>query len=96
MHAKTTSTKEMELGAKLGSIIQDTTARENLVNNSAAVLAEVGVQSDLTIYADTADMVHLIIPATVDAARVAANDESYFEELGKLALGSCFYEDLPE
>jgi len=96
MHVKTSSTKDMELGAKLGSIIQDATARENLVNNSAEVLAEVGARSDLTILADTADLVHLIVPAEVDAARVAANDESYFEELGKLALGSCYYEDLPE
>ncbi|GAB4576824.1 MAG: hypothetical protein Tsb0019_02380 [Roseibium sp.] len=96
MHAKSTSTREMEIGAKLGSIIQDAAARENLVSNSAEVLAEVGVQSDLTVYADTADQVHLIIPAHVDAARVAANDETYFEELGKLALGSCMYEEMPD
>jgi len=96
MHAKTTSTTDLELGAKLGAIIQDTTARDNLVKNSAEVLAEIGAQSDLTVFADTADLVHLIIPADVDAARVASGDESYFEELGKLALGSCMYEEMPD
>ncbi|ASP32635.1 hypothetical protein [Labrenzia sp. VG12] len=96
MHANTSTASALKLGAKLGAIIQDSTAREHLVENSAEVLADLGARSDLTILADTADLVHLIIPADVDAARVAANDESYFEELGKLALGSCYYEDLPE
>jgi len=96
MHAKSTTNSELTLGAKLGAIIQDSTARDRLVENPAEVLAEVGAKSDLTILADTADTVHLIIPAEIDAARVAANDESYFEELGKAALGNCFYEDLPE
>lgn len=95
MHTNNSSKSELELGAKLGAVIQDATAREQLVENPAEVLAELGVQDNLTIFADTADMVHLVIPAEVDAARVAANDESYFEELGKLALGNCFYEDLP-
>lgn len=96
MHTKTSSTASLELGAKLGAMIQDSAARDNLVRNSAEVLSDLGARSDLTIFADTADHVHLIVPANVDAARVAANDESYFEELGKLALGSCYYEDLPE
>lgn len=96
MHVKTTSNADMELGAKLGAIIQDSAARDHLVRNSAEVLAEVGAQSDVTILADTADTVHLVIPANIDAARVAANDESYFEELGKAALGSCMYEEMPD
>ncbi len=96
MNAINTSKTELEIGAKLGAIIQDAAARDQLIENPTEVLAEIGVQSNLTILADTADMVHLVIPAEVDAARVAANDESYFEELGMLALGSCFYEDLPE
>ena len=96
MHVKSTTNSELKLGAKLGAIIQDSAARGRLVENPAEVLAEVGAKSDLTILADTADTVHLLIPAEIDAARVAANDESYFEELGKAALGSCYYEDLPE
>ncbi len=96
MHADTTSRTELEIGAKLGAIIQNATARERLVANPAEVLAEVGIDSDAAIYADTADLVHLIIPAEIDAARVAAGDEKYFEELGKVALGNCFYEDVPE
>ncbi|AMN53621.1 hypothetical protein ACP90_15635 [Labrenzia sp. CP4] len=96
MHADTTSRIELEIGAKLGAIIQNATARERLVTNPAEVLAEVGINSDAAIFADTADLVHLIIPAKIDAARVAAGDEKYFEELGKAALGNCFYEDVPE
>lgn len=96
MHANTTSKTELKLGAKLGAIIQDAAARERLIENPAEVLAEVGADSSVTLLADTADTVHLVIPAEIDAARVAANDESYFEELGKAALGNCFYEDLPE
>ncbi|MCK7615919.1 hypothetical protein [Roseibium sediminicola] len=96
MHVKSTTNSELILGAKLGAIIQDSAARTRLIENPTEVLAEVGARNDLTILADTADTVHLIIPANVDAARVAANDESYFEELGKAALGNCYYEDLPE
>lgn len=96
MHVKSTTNSELKLGAKLGAMIQDSAARARLVENPVEVLAEVGARNDLTILADTADTVHLIIPADIDAARVAANDESYFEELGKAALGNCYYEDLPE
>lgn len=96
MHATLTSRKEMEVGAKLGAIIQDATAREQLIESPEAVLSEIGANSDVRIHADTADLVHLVVPAEVDQARVAAGDEAYFEELGLAALGSCFYEDLPE
>lgn len=96
MHANKTSDSELEIGAKLGAIIQDTAARAHLIENPSEALSEIGVASDLTVYADTADLVHLIIPADVDADRVAAGDQAYFEELGRLALGTCFYDDLPE
>ncbi|MCV0428624.1 MAG: hypothetical protein K5905_24465 [Roseibium sp.] len=96
MHASTTSKSELEIGAKLGAIIQDTTSREQLIENPTEVLSEIGVSSDVTIYADTADLVHLIVPANVDADRVAAGDEAYFEELGKAALGNCLYDSVPE
>jgi hypothetical protein len=96
MHADTTSRTEIELGAKLGAMIQDAESRARLVENPTEVLSQIGAKSDLTLLADTADLVHLVIPAEIDAARVAAGDESYFEELGKAALGSCYYEDLPE
>lgn len=96
MHANTTSKRELEIGAKLGAIIQDSTARDQLIANPTEVLSELGVDTDVTLFADTADLVHLIVPANVDADRVAAGDEAYFEELGKAALGNCYYEDLPE
>ena len=96
MHAGTTSKSEMEIGAKLGAIIQDTASREHLVENPSEVLDEIGVKADVTIYADTADLVHLIVPAEIDAHRVETGDESYFEELGRLALGTCMYDDIPE
>ncbi|CTQ62946.1 hypothetical protein [Roseibium album] len=96
MHVRTTSEKELELGAKLGAIIQDPDARNSLIENPTEVLAGVGVKSDVTLFADTVDLVHLIVPAEVDVARVAAEDETYFEELGRAALGNCVYHDLPE
>lgn len=96
MHATTTSRKEMEVGAKIGAIIQDASAREQLIESPEVVLNEIDAKSDVKIYADTADMVHLVIPADIDQAKVAAGDEAYFEELGRAALGSCYYEDLPE
>ncbi|MBO6507701.1 MAG: hypothetical protein JJ979_04330 [Roseibium sp.] len=96
MHADKSFTEEMKVGAKLCAIIQDKDAREQLVSDPAHVLAEAGVNTEVTLLADTADTVHLIIPATVDSTRVEAGDESYFEELGRLALGSCVYRELPE
>ncbi|WP_298820667.1 hypothetical protein [uncultured Roseibium sp.] len=96
MHAKTTFHKDLEFGAKLGAIIQNADERAKLIDDPKAVLSELGAASDVQLFADTADTVHLVIPAEIDAARVAAGDETYFEELGKAALGSCFYEDLPE
>lgn len=96
MHAKTTSKTQLEIGAKLGAIIQDSDSRENLIENPADVLGGLGVSSDVKIFADTADLVHIIVPAEVDRDRVAADDEAYFEELGRAALGNCVYHDLPE
>jgi hypothetical protein len=96
MHAKTTSRIDLEFGAKLGAIIQNSDTRSRLVESPAEVLAEIGAKTEVTLFADTADLVHLIIPANVDAARVAANDESYFEELGRAALANCYYEVTPE
>lgn len=96
MHATVISRKEMEAAAKLGTIIQDASAREQLIESPETVLTEIGAKADVTIHADTADLVHLVIPADVDKTRLAADDEAYFEELGLAALGSCYYEDLPE
>ncbi len=77
----------LALGAKLGSMIQDTEKRDELVQNLAAGGAA-------TVYADTADTVHLVVPSSIDAERM--NDDAYLEELGRRALGACFYEILPE
>lgn len=96
MHAKTTSQKSLEFGAKLGAIIQNADDRAKLIDDPKAVLSNLGVVSDVQLFADTADTVHLIIPAEIDTARVAAGDEAYFEELGKAALANCYYEDIPE
>ncbi|WP_299470719.1 hypothetical protein [uncultured Roseibium sp.] len=96
MHAVTTSKTELELGAKLGAIIQDSDAREKLIENPADVLGGLGANSEVVIHADTADKVHLVVPAEVDLSKVQSEDDAYFEELGLAALGSCFYEDLPE
>ncbi|MTI46083.1 hypothetical protein JM93_00270 [Roseibium hamelinense] len=86
----------LDLGAKLGALLQDSEKRADLVKDPGTTLAALGAKSDLTILADTADTVHLVIPANIDAARVAAEDEAYFEELGRQALGACLYEDVPQ
>ncbi len=96
MSTRKTLESEMAIGAKLGAIIQNSDTRERLIDNPTAVLSEIGVDTRTTIFADTADKVHLVVPAEVDEARVAAGDETYFEELGKLALGTCMYKDFPE
>lgn len=86
-----TTQKDLEIGVKLGHILQDDTERKAFVDNPSAALPEAGIKADLDIYADTADTVHLVVPASIDADKVAAEDEAYFEELGRQALGACVY-----
>ncbi len=88
--------RDLELGAKLGEIIQDTTERTKFAEDPAKTLSPFGLASDVTVYADTADTVHLVIPAKIDEVRVATGDETYFEELGRLALANCYYEEMPD
>ncbi|MEP3047389.1 MAG: hypothetical protein ABJL55_10625 [Roseibium sp.] len=87
---------ELNLGTKIGAIIQNSESRAKFADSPKETLTSLGVEADVTIYADTADTVHLVIPASVDEKRVAAADDSYFEELGRLALGSCMYEEMPD
>lgn len=88
--------KNSKLGEKFASILEDDASRARFMDNPAATLPEAGLSSNVTVYADTADTVHLVVPADVDRARVAADDEAYFEELGRLALGACIYKDIDE
>ncbi|MEP2706512.1 MAG: hypothetical protein ABJQ71_05920 [Roseibium sp.] len=96
MTIKTSTESNFELGAKLGAIIQDSESRSKFAQTPNETLHELGVKANVTVLADTADMVHLVIPASIDEKRAVAGDESYFEELGRLALGSCMYEDMPD
>ncbi|WP_428525245.1 hypothetical protein [Roseibium sp.] len=96
MHTVSTTDRDLTVGSKLGEIIQNPAERTNFLENPETTLAELGLATDVKIYADTADKVHLIIPAEVDEARVAAGDETYFEELGRLALAGCHYEEMPD
>jgi len=82
----------VELGAKFAEIVNDAESRKAFVENPEVA----GTSADLAVYADAADMVHLVVPSQVDAAKVAAGDEEYLEELGRQALGLCMYDDLPE
>ncbi|WP_417668835.1 hypothetical protein [Roseibium sp.] len=85
---QTTSREEtLAFGAKLGAMIQDTEQRTKLAES----LTESG---DVTVLADTADTVHLVIPSSVDTSKM--EDESYLEELGRRALGSCVYHIQPD
>lgn len=90
------SRETLETGHKLGQILSDSSAREAFVSDPAASLPEAGLSSDMTVYADTADTVHLVVPAGIDASRLAKGDDAYLEELGRQALGACLYEDLPK
>ncbi|WP_346911925.1 hypothetical protein [uncultured Roseibium sp.] len=86
----------LETGRKLGQILSDSAAREAFVADPAASLPEAGLSSAMIVCADTADTVHLVVPAGIDQTRLANGDEAYLEELGRQALGACFYEDLPK
>ncbi|WP_430512167.1 hypothetical protein [Pannonibacter phragmitetus] len=81
---------KLSLGALIGKTVNDA------ATSSEAAAAAAKHLSGVTVHADSADTVHLVVPAAVDMARLAAADESYFEELGRKALGACFYEILPE
>ncbi|MBS8259699.1 hypothetical protein DYI23_05660 [Roseibium polysiphoniae] len=77
----------LTLGAKVGAMIQDGEKRTELAETIAA-------KGDVKVYADTADTVHLVVPSSVDAAKIG--DEAYLEELGRRALGSCVYHIQPD
>lgn len=96
MHTFSTTDRDLAVGSKLGEIIQNSTERAKFAENPEATLSELGLVTDVKIYADTADKVHLVIPAKIDEARVAAGDATYFEELGRLALANCHYEEMPD
>lgn len=86
----------LETGLKLGQILSDRISREAFVADPVASLPEAGLSSNMTVYADTADTVHLVVPASIDATRLSKGDDAYLEELGRQALGACLYEDLPK
>jgi len=94
--ATNTSTNTQKIAEKFAAIVENDAMRARFVDDAANTLPEAGLPQDLKVYADTADLVHLVIPATVDADRIAADDEAYFEELGRAALGLCGYRDLPD
>ena len=92
-----TNTNDLaDLGLELAAIISNDKRRSDFVAKPNATLPQAGLSENVAVLADTADMVHLVIPATIDETRVALGDEAYFEELGRLALGACVYHDLPE
>lgn len=79
--------EKLETGLALGTLISDQETRSALKDELA---------TSMTVYADTVDTVHLVIPAGIDQARLSKGDEAYFEELGRQALGACMYDDLPK
>lgn len=81
---------KLSLGALIGKTVNEAATA------SEAAAAAARHLSGVTVHADSADTVHLVIPSVIDTARLAAGDESYFEELGRKALGACYYDILPE
>lgn len=91
-----TNHSALDAGKDLATIVTSNEARENFIQNPQKVLSNTELPSNLVVLADTADTVHLVVPAQVDVDRIASDDEAYFEELGQLALSACMYEDIPE
>ncbi|NBN62432.1 hypothetical protein GWI72_07390 [Microvirga tunisiensis] len=89
MRQDATREAQVSFGAVIGQLVNDGTQHD-----AAALVA--ATVSGTTVLADAVDMVHLVVPATVDATRVAAGDETYFEELGRKALGACLFDVTPE
>lgn len=83
------TTEKLEFAATMGAMIQDSSERAALVDHLSA-------DGRLTVLADTADTVHLVVPADLDVARIASGDEDYLLEIGRRALGNCMYDILPE
>ncbi|GAA0783927.1 hypothetical protein E1180_09585 [Roseibium denhamense] len=96
MSVQNSSAAKRTTGKQIGAMIQNEASRTELAANPQSVLADMGIHTNATVYADTADMVHLVIPAHIDQSRVAADDAAYFEELGLLALGLCMYSEQPD
>lgn len=89
MRQETSRDTLVSFGALIGELVNGGEARE------AVALVEAAT-AGTTVLADGIDSVHLVIPADVDAVRVAASDDEYFAELGRKALGICYYEISPE
>lgn len=85
MRQETTRETLVNFGALIGQLVNEGQAQQ------AAALIEAEA-SGTTVLADGVDSVHLVVPANIDAARVAASDEAYFAEIGRKALGFCYYE----
>lgn len=85
MRQETTRETLVNFGALIGQLVNEGQAQQ------AAALIEAEA-SGTTVLVDGVDRVHLVVPADIDAARVAASDEAYFAEIGRKALGICYYE----
>lgn len=82
-----THEETLAFGAKVGAAIQGSETR-------TALLETLKTKGDVTVYADTADTIHLVVPSSVDASKI--EDEAYLEELGRRALGNCIYHIQPD
>ncbi|ADZ70421.1 hypothetical protein [Polymorphum gilvum] len=100
MNQEITRDTMLALGATVARIVGKADTRAERLEDTRAALSDAGVSAEtlgrIEVCADAADLVHLVVPASVDTAKIAAGDEAYLEELGRKALGSCFYDVLPE
>ena len=83
------NTEKLEFAATMGAKIQNAQERAALTDHLAS-------NGRVCVLADTADTVHLVVPADLDANRIAQGDETYLMEIGRRALGNCMYDILPE
>jgi hypothetical protein len=96
MDRNLTKEKGLETGQALGEILSNQALREAFAADPQSTLPSADLSSQLTVYADTADTIHLVVPSDIDEKSLAAADDAYLEELGRQALGACFYDDLPK
>ena len=83
------------IGRAFGEAATDPEKRAALVKDPVGYLRAAGVSEEslegvnLVVHEDTDDTVHLVLPETVDARRLKANDHEYLKMLGTMAVLGC-------
>ena len=88
-------TKIPDIGRALARAVSDPDAKAEMLSDPRAYLIAAGIDEnalkgyDLKVVEDTPSLLHFIIPAEIDQARVDAGDEAYLTELGEFIALAC-------